>query len=134
MLSKDADGMENCEDLYHTAPTGSLLWVYIVYPHLIVLLAHLSRRLVGELIVYPWSGVRSSVSVVHNFKHKYLCNEWADHNEILSEASLGWGKCLGFGPDWIKTLVSMATDSSHRLIMEKMVLPLFLSCFSSNPF
>ena len=33
------------------------------------LLAHLSRRLIGELIVYPWSGVRrrpSSSSVVHN--------------------------------------------------------------------
>ena len=38
---------------------------------------------------------------------------------------------LGFGLDWIKTLVSMATDSSHRVIMEKTVLPLFLSCFSS---
>ena len=25
------------------------------------LLAHLSRRLIGELIVYPWSGVRPSV-------------------------------------------------------------------------
>ena len=32
------------------------------------LLAHLSRRLIGELIVYPWSGVRPSASssVVHN--------------------------------------------------------------------
>ena len=30
-------------------------------------LAHLSRRLIGELIVYPWSGVRRpSVGVVHN--------------------------------------------------------------------
>ena len=54
-------------------------------------LAHLSRRLEGELLVYPWSGVRPS-SVVHNFKHEYLCIQWADHNEILSEASLGWGK------------------------------------------
>ena len=26
---------------------------------------------------------------------------------------------LGFGPDWIKTLVSMATYSSHRVIMGK---------------
>ena len=26
---------------------------------------------------------------------------------------------LGLGLDWIKTLVSMATDSSHRVIMEK---------------
>ena len=46
----------------------------------------------------------------------------------------GGKAALGFGPDWIKTLVSMATDSSHRVIMEKTVLPLFLSCFSSNPF
>ena len=55
-------------------------------------LAYLSRRLVGELIVYSWSGVRPASSLVHNFKHKYLCNQWADHNEILSVASLGWGK------------------------------------------
>ena len=27
----------------------------------------------------------------------------------------------GFGADWIKTLVSMATDSSHRTIMGKTV-------------
>ena len=69
------------------------------------LLAHLSRRLVGELIVYPWSCVRpssgvrrpSSSVVVHNFKHEYLCNQWADRNQILSEASLGRGKgCIRF--------------------------------------
>ena len=29
----------------------------------LLLLAHLSRRLIGELIVYPWSGVRPSVGV-----------------------------------------------------------------------
>ena len=29
-------------------------------------LAHLSRRLIGELIVYPWSGVRCRTSSVHN--------------------------------------------------------------------
>ena len=28
-------------------------------------LAHLSQRLIGELIGYPWSGVRPSASVVH---------------------------------------------------------------------
>ena len=32
--------------------------------NLSVLLAHLSRRLIGELIVYPWSGVRHTSSVV----------------------------------------------------------------------
>ena len=81
------------------------------------------------LIVYPWSGVCPSF-VVHNFKHEYLCNQWADHNEIISEASLGWGKgCIRFKPDLIKTLVSMATDSSHSIIMEKIVLPLFSAFF-----
>ena len=39
----------------------------------------------------------------------------------------GGKAALGFGSDWIKTLVSMATDSSHRVIMEKTVLPLFFS-------
>ena len=34
----------------------------------------------------------------------------------------GGGKAaLGFGPDRIGTLVSMVTDSSHRVIMEKML-------------
>ena len=60
-------------------------------------LAHLSQRLVGELIVYPWSKVRPASSIVYNFKHEYLCNQWVDHNQILSEASLGWGKgCIRF--------------------------------------
>ena len=48
-----------------------------------------------------------------------------------------WGGGLaaqGFGPDRIRTLVSMATESSHRVIMEKTVSTLFLGCFSSDPF
>ena len=41
---------------------------------------------------------RPSFLVSHIFKHKYLFNQWADHNEILTEASLGWGKgCIRFG-------------------------------------
>ena len=48
---------------------------------------------------------------------------------------LGGGlAALGFGPDRIRTLVSMATEGSHRVIMEKMVSPLFLGCLSSDPF
>ena len=40
----------------------------------------------------------------------------------------GGGKAaLGFGPDQIRSLVSMATESSHRAIMEKTVSPLFSS-------
>ena len=39
----------------------------------------------------------------------------------------GGKAALGFGPDRMKTLVSMATDSSHRVIMEK-------TCFFSGVF
>ena len=62
------------------------------------LLAHLSQRLIGELIVYR-SSRRLCVcpcvrACVNTFKHEYLCNQSADQNEILSEASLGWGKAF----------------------------------------
>ena len=71
--------------------------------------------------------VRASVNT---FKHEYLCNQLADWNEILSEASLGWGKAsIGFDPDRVRTLVSMATYSSHRVIMGKTASSRFLKCF-----
>ena len=55
-------------------------------------------------------------------KLEYLRNQWANRNEILSEPSLDGGKAaLDFGPDRIGTLVSMATDSSHRVIMGNML-------------
>ena len=39
----------------------------------------------------------------------------------------GGGKAsVGFDPDWIRTLVSMATDSSHRVIMGKTASSRFL--------
>ena len=67
---------------------------------------------------------------VHTFKHEYLRDQQADYNQILSEVSLGWGKvALGFGADQIRTLVSMATDSSHRVIMGKRASSRFLGCF-----
>ena len=50
----------------------------------------------GELIVYQ-SSRRLSVCLcvclcVHIFKHEYLRDQWANCNQILSEASLGRGK------------------------------------------
>ena len=42
----------------------------------------------------------------------------------------GGGKAaLGFGADQVRTLVSMATDSSHRVIMGKRASSRFLGCF-----
>ena len=47
----------------------------------------------------------------------------------------GGGKAaLGFGADPIRTLVSMATDSSHRVIMGKRASSHFLGCFCSDPY
>ena len=59
-------------------------------------LAHLSQRLIGELLVYQSS--------------RRLKHHWVGKNAALS-----------FGPDRIRTLVSMATNSSHRVIMGKML-------------
>ena len=61
---------------------------------------------------------------VHTFKHEYLRSQPPGHSEILSETSdWGGGKpALGLGSDRIRTLVSIAVDSSHRLIMGETVV------------
>ena len=44
--------------------------------------------------------------------------------KILFHHKHHWGgglSVLGFGLDWIRTLVSMATDSSHRVIVGKIL-------------
>ena len=42
-----------------------------------------------------------------------------------------WGgvAALGFEPEWIRTLVSIATDSSNRVIMEKNLVATLASSF-----
>ena len=94
-------------------------------------LAHLSRRLKGELIVYQCSGVRR--------RRRRRRQPFSNMN--ISEASRliaikfypkhhwGGGKAAwGFGADQFRTLVSMATDSSHRVIMGKTASSRFLEC------
>ena len=58
-------------------------------------LAHLSRRLIGELIVYQWSGVRPSAASTM-LKHLLLRNRLADQSQILCGASLGRGNDILF--------------------------------------
>ena len=92
-------------------------------------LAHLSRRLKGELIVYQSSHrlcvcVSGCVSVcLWTFSNSNIS---ATSGPIVTKFYLNhhWGgrkAALGFGPDRIGTLVSMATDSSHRVIMGEML-------------
>ena len=54
-------------------------------------LAHLSRRLIGELIVYQWSGVRRRRPSSTMLKHLLLRNRLADQSQILCGAFLGRG-------------------------------------------
>ena len=100
-----------------------------------LILAHLSRKLRGELIEKQ-SSRRPTVrpcmrtASVNNFKHQYLSDQRVDCNQILPEALLGRGECcIRFRQDRTRTLVSMATDSFHRVIMGKTVLPLFSAVF-----
>ena len=101
-------------------------------------LAHLSRRLRGELIVYRSSrrpSVRASVRVSTPSNKNISETNGSIATKFYLKHHWGGGlAALGFEPDWIRTLVSMATESSHRVKMEKTLSPLFLSCFSSDPF
>ena len=75
-----------------------------------------------ELIVYPWSGICPSSSTISNMN--ISATSWPITMKFYQKHHWDGGKAaLGFGPDWIETLVSMATDSSHRVIMEKSVFP-----------
>ena len=81
-----------------TAQSTPMSFHYIKYMHVFILLAHLSRRLIGELIVYPWSGGRRTSSFVRPstmLKH-LLRNRLADRSQILCGASFGRGNEILF--------------------------------------
>ena len=66
-----------------------------------LLLAHLSQRLIGELIGYSWSCVRPSVGVVRpsassTMLKVLLRNRFANQSKILCGASLGRGNDILF--------------------------------------
>ena len=55
---------------------------------------------------------------------------WPIEMKFYLKHHWGGGKAsVGFDPDWIRSLVSMATDSSHRVIIGKTVSSRFLECF-----
>ena len=97
----------------------------------VIFLAHLSRRLIGELIVYPCSGVRPSVvrpsvrrpSVrLSSTISKIFFSETAGPIVLIlhiHHLQVGGKNNCVFCIDRIRTLVAMATYASHRLIMEK---------------
>ena len=99
----------------------------------LTLLAHLSQRLIGELIVYRSSrrlSVRASVRALTLSNMNISATNRPIEMKFYLKHHWGGGKAsVGFDPDWIRTLVSMATDSSHRVIMGKTASSRFLECF-----
>ena len=75
----------------------------------------------GELIVYQSSRlVYVCVSTFSNMNISETSGPIAT-KFYLKHHWVGGKDALGFGPDGIRTLVSMATDRSHRVIMGKML-------------
>ena len=108
-----------------SSSSGCLEWA--------TLLAHLSRRLRGELIVYQSS---------HRLCVRFCVRLSTFSNMNIAETSRliaikfylkqHWGRgkaSVGFELDLIRTLVSMSIDSSHRVIMGKTASSRFLECF-----
>ena len=96
-------------------------------------LTHLSRRLIGELIVYRSSRrpcVRPCVRPFTLPNMNISATGWPIGMKFYLKHYWGGGKAsVGFDPDRIRTLVSMATNSSHRVIMGKTASSRFLECF-----
>ena len=92
-------------------------------------LAHLSRRLIGELIVYR-SSRRLCVRALTLSNMNISATSRPIKMKFYLKHHWGGGKpSVGFDPDRIRTLFSMATDSSHRVIMGKTASSRFLDCF-----
>ena len=117
------------------ATTQKLIHMCVSAVCVLDFLAHLSSRLVGELIVYHGlaSVRRRPSSTISNMNisatsRPIATKFYLKHHWVRGKAA------LGFGPDRIRTLVSTAKESSLRVIMEKILSPLFLGCFSSDSF
>ena len=65
------------------------------------------------------------------YKYTYMKTENTKYpgSDKKPKACLEVISWVGFDPDRIRTLVSMATDSSHRVIMGKTASSRFLECF-----
>ena len=105
-----------------------LFFSFVLFSFFPTFSAHLSQRLKGELIVYR-SIRRPSVRACVRALTFSNSNISATSGPIVTKFYLKhhWGGgliALGFGPGRIGTLVSMATNSSHRVIMGKMLCPL----------
>ena len=82
-------------DLYPFTPHFYIVKLEFTGVYFIFLLAHLSRRLIGELIVYQWSGVRRPSSVVVVVRRRPQCSN------IFSETAWPIKANFNVEPPWV---------------------------------
>ena len=104
-------------------PRPNIVCLYIlnfkILANLFLFLAHLSLRLTqGELIVYQ-SSCRLCV-IVSTLSNMNISETSGPITTKFHHLSRG-KSALGFEPGRILTLVSMATNSSHRVVMGKLL-------------
>ena len=88
----------------------------------------MSLQYTGRAGVRPC--VRASVGVLTLSNMNISATSWQIGMKFYLKHPWGGGKAsVGFDLDRIRTLVSMATDSSHRVIMGKTASSRFLECF-----
>ena len=121
-------------NLWEKKESSGMIFIFDPQCHtLVTFLAHLSRRLIGELIVYGSSRcplVCACVRPLTLSNMNISATSWPIGMKFYLKHHWGGGKAsIGFDPDRVRTLVSMATDSSHRVIMGKTVSSRFLKCF-----
>ena len=76
------------------------------------------------------ASVRASVRALTFSNMNISATCWPIGMKFYLKHHWGGGKAsVGFDPDRIRTLVSMATDSSHRVVMGKTTSSRFLECF-----
>ena len=96
-------------------------------------LTHLVFSSQGELIVYQSSRrqcVRASVRPGTLSNINISVTSRLIRMKFYLKHHWGGGKAsVGFYSGWVRTLVSMAADSSHRVIMGKTASSRFLECF-----
>ena len=108
-----------------------MLWL-IFKGCLVYFLIFSSPELKAYKVSLKYSKALSSVVVVHTFEQLYLQNQLANFSQIFISSIFGVGERLHlvFGADQIKTVVTMATESSHWHIMGKTCPPIFSVIFN----
>ena len=122
------DSLVHCHrdcEVEHRQRTLFFLLIFLSILYFYQFISSQEPKAQGELIGWDSSrrpSIRPSVRLFTLSDMNISETSWPIMNKFHLKRH--WGgrlAALGFRPDWIITLVSMATDSSHRVIMGKIL-------------